>query len=132
MNRLKKEPNVPTERFRRKAESNPYYKLARQLVTSDAELINDLIGVRKHRKMSQGQLADTMGVTQSAIARFESGERNASQATIRRYALAVGACVTHTVRPQEETPHLLEDLSARTEWKSAVTSRDAWVVPANG
>ena len=99
-----------------------------QSLQSDASLISDLVDVRRRRNMSQQALATKLGVTQSAIARFESGERNHSQATIRRYAMAVGACITHEVRPQEESLPLLEDLSSKTKWREVTSRESGWKV----
>lgn len=38
-----------------------------------------------------------MGVTQPAVAEFDSQEHDPRLSTLRRYALAVGATVTHRV-----------------------------------
>ena len=43
-----------------------------------------------------------MGVTQSTVARFEAYDSNPTLASIRRYAHAIGALVTHVVTTDEE------------------------------
>ncbi len=118
---------MPTDRFRRKAEANPFYKLARQLVQSDARLIDDLVVVRKARGLSQAELAEKMGITQSAVARFESGERNASQATIRRYAMAVQAYVHHKVTPVEAETSRGIEVPVEAQWRDLPTTTP-WLV----
>ena len=82
--------------------SDPVQRLARELVVADEQLLDALIGVRKRCRLSQAEVGEKMGVTQSAIARIEGGERDPRLSTLRRYALAVGALVSHQVRPAAE------------------------------
>jgi len=77
--------------------TNPSHRLARILADQDEELMDRLVALRKHSGKSQQDVADAMGVSQSAVARIESGERDPHLSTVRRYAHAVGAVVTHTV-----------------------------------
>lgn len=60
---------------------------------ADAEfaLIEALVRARTRAKLSQAQLAEKIGTTQSAIARLEGGGVSPSIATLRRYAEATGA-----------------------------------------
>lgn len=111
--------------------------LARFLVRQDARLIDDLVDLRRRRKLSQAAVAERMGVTQSAVARFESGERDARLSTIRRYAMAVDASVKHDVRCIEEDSSWREDdsivsrdLTGLVTWETQQTSR-AWA-PSRG
>ncbi len=53
-------------------------------------LIDQLIGCRLQRKMSQKQLGQKIGTTQSAIARLESGEGNPSFKFLKRVAEGLG------------------------------------------
>lgn len=89
---------MPIQRFQRLANQNARFRLARSLVRADSDLITDLVALRKERGLTQEQVAGRMKVSQSSIARFESGARDARLSTIRRYAMAVDACVTHEVR----------------------------------
>lgn len=56
-----------------------------------------LIQARKEAGLSQRDVADVMGVEQSAVAAFESQDDDPRLSTLRRYALAVGASVEHRV-----------------------------------
>ena len=76
-------------------------RLAQFLVEQDSTLIDELIKARHDRGMSQQDVADQLGLTQSAIAKFESGERDPRLSTIRRYAMAVDATVSHKVDPEK-------------------------------
>lgn len=72
-------------------------RLADHLVAQDEALLDQLIDLRHRANLSQKDVAERLGITQSAIAKFESGERDPRLSTLRRYALAVGASVTHAV-----------------------------------
>lgn len=68
---------------------------AQALVEGDKRLLNTLVRIRKGADLSQNQVGERMNVSQSAVARIESGERDPRLSTLRRYALAVGALITH-------------------------------------
>ena len=76
---------------------DPGAELARRLVEADRDLLEDLIRVRESSGLSQTDIADLMGVSPSAVSRIESGARDPHLSTLRRYAYAVGAQVSHHV-----------------------------------
>ena len=57
-------------------------------------LIEALVLARKAAKLTQTELAQRLGTTQSAIARLEGGGVSPSFATLRRYAEATGTRLT--------------------------------------
>ncbi len=57
-------------------------------------LIEALVRARAAAKLTQAQLAERLGTTQSAIARLEGGRVSPSFATLRRYAEATGTRLT--------------------------------------
>ena len=57
-----------------------------------------LLQARAEAKLTQADVAGRMGVTQSTIARIESG-RNVSVKTIARYAQAVGQTIRLEIHP---------------------------------
>ena len=59
---------------------------------SDAEfaIIEALVRARSAAKLSQAELAQRIGTTQSAVARLEGGGVSPSLSTLRRYAEATG------------------------------------------
>ncbi len=80
--------------------ADPDFILAGRLVQEDEGLLDELIDMRHKRRLTQSEVGDRMGgIDQSAVARIESGERDPHLSTLRRYALAVGAEVRHSVRP---------------------------------
>lgn len=54
-------------------------------------LARDMIAARARAGLSQAEVAQRMGTTQSVIARLESGKRPPSLRSVQRYAQAVGA-----------------------------------------
>ncbi len=52
----------------------------------------DLQSVRKSKPLTQAELAERMGTTQSVVSRVEKGS-NVSIETLARYAAACGACL---------------------------------------
>ena len=60
-------------------------------VTREFEMARELIAARSRAGLTQGEVAERMGTTQSVVARLESGRRAPSMRTVQRYAKAVGA-----------------------------------------
>ena len=61
-------------------------------------LLDALLKARQDAGLTQAQVAERMGTTQSVVARLESGRRAPSMRTVQRYAQAVGArAVVHLV-----------------------------------
>lgn len=77
--------------------SDPVEQNAAQLVAADEDLLDNLVRLREKLGLSQRDVADRLGVGQSAISRIESGERDPHLSTLRRYALALGARIDHRV-----------------------------------
>lgn len=71
---------------------------AKELIQAQRLLLTGLVQARKDRRMTQGDVAAAMGVSQSAVAQFEHYDSNPTLGTIRRYAMAVGADVTFDVK----------------------------------
>ncbi|WP_271985307.1 helix-turn-helix domain-containing protein [Pseudoclavibacter terrae] len=78
-------------------------RLADELVQADKRLLAELIRARVRADKTQAQVAAAMGVSQSAVARIEGGERDLHLSTLRRYAHAIGALVQHIVTPEYAT-----------------------------
>jgi ribosome-binding protein aMBF1 (putative translation factor) len=69
---------------------NPKVKAAYDRLESEYALAAALIDARAKAKLTQSQLAQRMGTTQSAIARLESGRAMPSGGTLIKFAKAVG------------------------------------------
>jgi transcriptional regulator with XRE-family HTH domain len=66
-------------------------------IDRDMRLIESLVTMRKQRGLTQAEVAERMGRSQPAVSDFERLGGDPHLSTIRRYALAVGAEVVHTV-----------------------------------
>lgn len=85
---------------------DPKTRLALHLVDEDHRLVESLIRLRRASGLTQQDVAERMGVTQSAVARIETSQRDPRLSTLRRYAMAVGACVSHTVEAADSSPRI--------------------------
>ncbi|GAB3588688.1 helix-turn-helix domain-containing protein [Calidifontibacter terrae] len=93
--------------------ANPSHRLARILADEDNNLVDAQVKIRMDSGKTQADVARSMGVTQSAVARIESDERDPHLSTLRLYAHAVGAMICHTVRPFE-VPELATESTCAT------------------
>ena len=60
------------------------------------------IAARSRAGLTQNDVAQRMGTTQSVIARLEGGKTIPSMRTVQRYAQAVGARAVVRIEPQAE------------------------------
>lgn len=60
-------------------------------MANEFAMARELIAARSRAGLTQGEVAERMGTTQSVVARLESGRRAPSMRTVQRYAQAVGA-----------------------------------------
>ncbi len=79
--------------LKRKMLADPEARKGYERLGPEFEISSELIAARKRAKLSQAELADRMGTTQSAIARLESGHKMPMMQTIQRYAEATGSRV---------------------------------------
>ena len=68
----------------------PCYNQVSEEFDIEYQIARDLQTVRKRKRLTQSQLAERMGTTQSVVSRVERG-CNVSIETIARYATACGA-----------------------------------------
>jgi len=63
------------------------------------ETARELTAARTQAGLTQSEVAQRMGTTQSVIARLESGKRAPSLRTVQRFAQAVGARAVVRIEP---------------------------------
>jgi transcriptional regulator with XRE-family HTH domain len=68
-----------------------------------AAIARQVIDQRTARRLTQAELADLCGTTQSAVARIESGVRPPRIDTLRRIAVALDCELAVLLRPRTET-----------------------------
>jgi DNA-binding XRE family transcriptional regulator len=83
---------------------DPAFRAEYEALEPEFQVIGELIRARKRASLTQAQLAERMGTTQSAVARLESGGRVPSIATLRRYAEATGARLRLVIEPIGRAP----------------------------
>lgn len=70
--------------------ARPEVKAAYDELEPEYKIIESIIRHRIEKNLTQKQLAEKMGTTQSAIARLEAGNANPSLAFLKRVAAALG------------------------------------------
>lgn len=81
-----------------------YEELAFDLYKAADDLLDNLVSMRKYRGMTQSQLADEMGVSQSYISQIENGQKQLVS-LLTDYAQEVGARIKYEVEPAEKKPN---------------------------
>lgn len=81
-----------------------YEELAFDLYKAADDLLENLVSMRKYRGMTQSQLADEMGVSQSYISQIENGQKQLVS-LLTDYAQEVGAHIKYEVEPAEKKPN---------------------------
>lgn len=94
--------------------------LAGELVRADYAWVDQLVRMRKELGLSQAQVADAMGRSQSVVSDIETMSSDPRLSSLRRYALAIGAAVKHRAF-WRAAPHPL----VRPERNEPVTARSA-------
>ena len=77
----------------------PGFKEGYDALAEEFELASLLIEARARCNLTQAELAEKMGTSQSAIARLESGKAKPTLATLRRLAKATGMRLKISLEP---------------------------------
>lgn len=80
--------------LKRRLMEDPQFREEYAQADQEYALVAQLIRARMAAKLTQAEVAQRLGTTQSAIARLEGGRVSPSLATLRRYAEATGARLT--------------------------------------
>ncbi len=73
---------------KKKMLEDPEVRAAYDVLEEEFSLARELIAARARAGLTQAEVADRMGTTQSAVARLESGARLPSVKTLLRFAKA--------------------------------------------
>lgn len=76
--------------LKRRLMEEPGFAEAYAEADDDYALIEALVAARSRAKLSQSELAEKLGTTQSSVARLEGGGVTPTLRTLRRYAAATG------------------------------------------
>lgn len=85
---------------------------ADQLVADDESYLTALVSIRRSRGPSVELVAERMSVSPETVRELERYDANPTLSVLRRYALAVGAQVTHRV---DVLPEIVEPSEAEPE-----------------
>lgn len=69
---------------------DPAFRTEYEKADREFALVEALLKARAKAKLTQVEIAERMGTTQSAVARLEAGRGSPSIATLRKYAEATG------------------------------------------
>ena len=67
------------------------------LADAELDMLADLVKMRRAKGLTQDDVAAAIGRNKSAISRFERLDSDPRLSTVRRYARAIGALITHKV-----------------------------------
>lgn len=84
--------------------ADPETRAEYDALAGEFDMARELIEARTHAHMTQDEVAQRMGTTQSVVARLESGKRPPSLRTVKRYAEAVGGRVVVRIEFQGTAP----------------------------
>jgi DNA-binding XRE family transcriptional regulator len=79
--------------------SDPAYRDAYEALDEEFELVSALINARMRAHLTQAEIANRMGTTESAVSRLESGRVKPSTRTLERYAKATGHRLSIQLEP---------------------------------
>lgn len=79
--------------------ADPAYCDAYEALEGEFALVNALIRARTRARLSQAEVAERMGTTESAVSRLESGRSKPSTRTLERYAKATGHSLHISLKP---------------------------------
>jgi predicted transcriptional regulator len=85
--------------FKRELLADKQTRVAYQALGDEFSLVHELISARTRAGLTQAEVADRMGTTQSVIARLEGGHRQPLMRTVQRYAEALGCRAVVRLEP---------------------------------
>jgi ribosome-binding protein aMBF1 (putative translation factor) len=92
---------IPVEEAFREWEKNPEFQIAYDALEDEFALAGALIKARGDADMTQEQVAEAMGTTQTVVARLESGRTMPSTRTLERFAKATGTSLRISFEPKK-------------------------------
>lgn len=77
--------------LKRQLLADPQTRAEYDALADEFDMARELIAARSRAGLTQGEVAERMGTTQSVVARLEAGQSLPSLRTVQRYAHAIGA-----------------------------------------
>ena len=92
---------VPLKSIAKRWMKEPGFKKGYDALEEEFSLASQLIEARSRAGLTQAEVAERMGTSQSTVARLESGAAKPSLSTLRRYAKATGTTVRIKLEPAQ-------------------------------
>ncbi len=92
---------IPLKKIAKRWMKEPGFREGYDALEEEFSLASMLIAARTRAKLTQAEVAEKMGTSQSTVARLESGAAKPSLATLQRYAKATGARLKITLEPKK-------------------------------
>ncbi len=70
--------------------ADPAVRAEYDALAEEFEMARELVSARARAGLTQGEVAQRMGTTQSVVARLEGGKATPSLRSVQRYAQAIG------------------------------------------
>lgn len=96
---MTKSKTIPAEKVFAEWRKDPAYVAAYDALEEEFALASAVIGARARAGLTQEELAERMGTSQSAIARLESGRSRPSTTTLAKLAAATGTKLRVSFEP---------------------------------
>ena len=98
---------VPFSVLRDEWMQDPAFRAEYEALAPEFALAKALIEARANAGLTQAEVAERMGTTQSVVARIESGRNPPNLRTLEKYAHAVGTRISVSLVPSaiEAIPH---------------------------
>ena len=88
---------IPLKKVAKRWMKEPVFKEGYDALEDEFALASQLIEARSRAGLTQAEVAERMGTSQSTVARLESGGAKPSLSTLKRFAKATGARVRITL-----------------------------------
>jgi transcriptional regulator with XRE-family HTH domain len=92
--------SIPLKKIAKRWKKEPGFKEGYEALEEEFSLASLLIEARTRSNLTQAELAERMGTSQSTIARLESGKAKPTLSTLRRLAKATGMQLKITLEPK--------------------------------
>ena len=90
MKKINPKTFITHREFMRKLLKNPEFKRVWEERAFEREIFQAIVRARIQKKLTQKELAEKIGITQSALARFESGRSNPTFVFLRKVTQGLG------------------------------------------
>jgi transcriptional regulator with XRE-family HTH domain len=94
---------IPLKKVAKRWMKEPGFKRGYEALDDEFSLASQLIEARVRAGLTQAEVAERMGTSQSTIAHLEGGGAQPSLSTLRRFAKATGARVRVTLEAKPES-----------------------------